>query len=124
MRQRFTLYKTKHYASIFSLMLGLLCTSFAFAQQVKGKVTGQNGEALVGVSVTIKGVNRGTQSDADGSYKLDVPNNSTLVFSFVGYTANEVAYTGQKEINVSLVLDDKLLSEIGIPLKEVKEAYS
>jgi TonB-linked SusC/RagA family outer membrane protein len=112
MRQRFTLYKTKLYASIFSLMLGLLCTSFAFAQQVKGKVTGQNGEALVGVSVTIKGVNRGTQSDADGSYKLDVPNNSTLVFSFVGYTANEVAYTGQKEINVSLVLDDKLLSEI------------
>jgi TonB-linked SusC/RagA family outer membrane protein len=112
MRQRFTLYKTKHYASIFSLMLGLLCTSFAFAQQVKGKVTGQNGEALVGVSVTIKGVNRGTQSDADGSYKLDVPNNSTLVFSFVGYTANEVAYTGQKEINVSLILDDKLLNEI------------
>lgn len=112
MRQRFTLYKTKLYASVFSLMLGLLCTSFAFAQQVKGKVTGQNGEALVGVSVTIKGVNRGTQSDADGSYKLDVPNNSTLVFSFVGYTANEVAYTGQKEINVSLVLDDKLLSEI------------
>lgn len=112
MRQRFTLYKTKLYASIFSLMLGLFCTSFAFAQQVKGKVTGQNGEALVGVSVTIKGVNRGTQSDADGSYKLDVPNNSTLVFSFVGYTPNEVAYTGQKEINVSLVLDDKLLSEI------------
>lgn len=112
MRQRFTLYKTKHYASIFSLMLGLFCTSFAFAQQVKGKVTGQNGEALVGVSVTIKGINRGTQSDADGSYKLDVPNNATLVFSFVGYTPNEVAYTGQKEINVSLALDDKLLSEI------------
>lgn len=112
MRQRFTLYKTKLYASIFSLILGLFCTSFAFAQQVKGKVTGQNGEALVGVSVTIKGVNKGTQSDADGSYKLDVPNNSTLVFSFVGYTPNEVVYTGQKEINVSLVLDDKLLSEI------------
>ncbi len=112
MRQRFTLYKTKRYASIFSLMLGLFCTSFAFAQQVKGKVTGQNGEALVGVSVTIKGINRGTQSDADGSYKLDVPNNATLVFSFVGYTPNEVAYTGQKEINVSLALDDKLLSEI------------
>lgn len=112
MRQRFTLYKTKRYASIFSLMLGLFCTSFAFAQQVKGKVTGQNGEALVGVSVTIKGINRGTQSDADGSYKLEVPNNSTLVFSFVGYTANEVVYTGQKEINVSLSLDDKLLSEI------------
>lgn len=112
MRQRFTLYKTKCYASIFSLMLGLFCTSFAFAQQVKGKVTGQNGEALVGVSVTIKGVNRGTQSDADGSYKLDVPNNSTLVFSFVGYTPSEVVYTGQKEINISLNLDDKLLSEI------------
>ncbi len=112
MKQRFTLYRAKRYASIFSLMLGLFCTSFAFAQQVKGKVTGQNGEALVGVSVTIKGLNRGTQSDAEGNYRLEVPNNSTLVYSFVGYTPNEVAYTGQKEINVSLSLDDKLLSEI------------
>ena len=112
MKQRFTLYRCKLKVGICVLSLVLFCTSFAFTQQVRGKVTGQNGEALVGVSVTIKGVNRGTQSDAEGNYKLDLPNNSTLVFSFVGYIPRGVTYTGQKEINVSLSLDDKLLSEI------------
>jgi TonB-dependent starch-binding outer membrane protein SusC len=112
MRQRFTLYRTKLMMGIglLSAVL-LLCTSFAFAQ-VKGKVTSQNGEALVGVSVSIKGTTRGTQTDADGSYKLDVPNNGIMVFSFVGYAPNEVTFTGQKEINVKLTLDDKLLNEI------------
>lgn len=112
MRQRFTLYRTKLRASIWLLSLALFCTSFAFAQQVKGKVTGQNGDALIGVSVSIKGTNRGTQTDVEGTYKLDAPNNAVLVFSFVGYAVNEVVFTGQKEINVSLTLDEKLLSEI------------
>ena len=111
MEQRFILYRSKLKASICLISLVLFCTSFAFAQ-VKGKVTSQNGEALVGVSVSIKGVNRGTQTDAEGSYKLDVPSNSILVFSFVGYVAKDVTYTGQKEINVSLIIDEKLLNEI------------
>jgi TonB-linked SusC/RagA family outer membrane protein len=112
MKQRFTLCRTKLKMSIGLLSAVLfLCTSFAFAQ-VKGKVTSQNGEALVGVSVSIKGTTRGTQTDADGNYKLDVPNNGIMVFSFVGYSPNEVTYTGQKEINVKLTLDDKLLNEI------------
>ncbi|WP_255039904.1 SusC/RagA family TonB-linked outer membrane protein [Lacihabitans soyangensis] len=89
----------------------LLCTSFAYSQ-IKGKVTDPNSDGLVGVSVAIKGTTKGTQTDVNGSYSIDAPNNSVLVFSFVGYETKEVNVTGQKDINVSLDLDDKLLSEV------------
>jgi TonB-dependent starch-binding outer membrane protein SusC len=111
MRQRFTLFRTKLQAYICFVSLVLFCSSFASAQ-VTGKVSTDSGEPLIGVSVSIKGINRGTQTDVEGNYKLDVPNNAVLVYSFVGYNATEVNYTGQKTINVTLKLDDKLLNEI------------
>jgi TonB-linked SusC/RagA family outer membrane protein len=88
-----------------------LCTSFAYSQ-TKGKVTDPTGDALVGVSVAIKGTTKGTQTDVGGNYSIEAANNTILVFSFVGYETKEVLVSGQKEINVSLPLDDKLLSEI------------
>jgi TonB-linked SusC/RagA family outer membrane protein len=91
--------------------LMLLCSSFAYSQ-IKGKVTDPNGDGLVGVSVAIKGTTKGTQTDINGSYSIEAANNSVLVFSFVGYESKEALVSGQKDINISLELDDKLLSEI------------
>ncbi|HLO44589.1 MAG TPA: TonB-dependent receptor [Leadbetterella sp.] len=91
--------------------LMLLCSSFAYSQ-IKGKVTDPNGDGLVGVSVAIKGTTKGTQTDINGSYSIEAANNSVLVFSFVGYESKEATVSGQKDINISLELDDKLLSEI------------
>jgi TonB-linked SusC/RagA family outer membrane protein len=88
-----------------------LCTSFAYSQ-IKGKVSDTNGDALIGVSVAIKGTTKGTQTDVSGNYSIDAANNAILVFSFVGYETKEAVVSGQKEINISLGLDDKLLSEI------------
>jgi TonB-dependent starch-binding outer membrane protein SusC len=91
--------------------LMLLCSSFTYSQ-IKGKVTDPNGDGLVGVSVAIKGTTKGTQTDINGSYSIEAANNSVLVFSFVGYESKEALVSGQKDINISLELDDKLLSEI------------
>ena len=88
-----------------------LCTSFAYSQ-IKGKVTDPNGDALVGVSVAIKGTTKGIQTDVSGNYSIEAANNTILVFSFVGYETKEAVVSGQKDINISLSLDDKLLSEI------------
>ncbi|MDP1815156.1 MAG: TonB-dependent receptor [Leadbetterella sp.] len=88
-----------------------LCTSFSYSQ-IKGKVTDTSGDALIGVSVAIKGTTKGTQTDVSGNYSIDAANNAILVFSFVGYETKEAVVSGQKEINISLGLDDKLLSEI------------
>ncbi|WP_018618074.1 SusC/RagA family TonB-linked outer membrane protein [Spirosoma luteum] len=78
-----------------------------------GRVTDEKNEGLPGVSVILKGTQRGTVTDVNGSYKLDVPDGgSTLVFSFVGYLTQEVRVSNQSTINVSLQADSKVLDEI------------
>ncbi len=99
-----------HVLSLITCMI-FLCTSFAYSQ-IKGKVTDPNGDVLVGVSVAIKGTTKGTQTDVSGSYSIEAANNTVLVFSFVGYETKEALVSAQKDINISLALDDKLLSEI------------
>ena len=78
-----------------------------------GRVTDEKNEGLPGVSVILKGTSRGTVTDVDGQYKLEVPNgSSTLVFSFVGYLSKEVQVGNQASINVNLQADSKVLDEI------------
>jgi TonB-linked SusC/RagA family outer membrane protein len=81
--------------------------------KVTGKVTGQNNEPLLGVSVTAKGTSVGTSTDAGGNYTLSVPAGSTtLVFSSVGYTSQEVAIGGRATVNVTLAPSRASLDEI------------
>ena len=78
-----------------------------------GRVAGENGEGLPGVSVVVKGTQRGTTTDSQGSFRLAVPDNSAvLVFSFVGYESQEVRVGNQTEINLALTPDNKSLNEV------------
>ena len=70
------------------------------------------GEPLPGVSVVVKGTSRGTTTDADGNYRINVDNNATLVFSFVGFEKQEVIVGNRNTVNVKLAAGDKTLSEI------------
>ncbi|WP_373515365.1 SusC/RagA family TonB-linked outer membrane protein [Persicitalea sp.] len=80
---------------------------------IQGTVTGENGETLPGVSVLIKGTQRGTVTDATGSFQLDAPSTSSvLVFSFVGYLTKEVTVGNQTTLNVVLSVDAKALDEV------------
>ncbi|WP_082684978.1 TonB-dependent receptor [Hymenobacter sedentarius] len=79
---------------------------------VTGRVVDEKGAGLPGVNVVIKGGSNGTQTDMDGKFTLSVPENSTLVFSFVGYTSQEVVVGTQTTINIALVPDAKALSEV------------
>lgn len=80
---------------------------------VRGKVTGEDGEGLPGVTVQVKGTSRGTSTDMDGSFTIAVPsNNATLIFSYIGYSNQEVAVNNQSTINVSLKPDAKALEEV------------
>ncbi|GAA4453600.1 TonB-dependent receptor [Nibrella saemangeumensis] len=84
-------------------------------RRITGKVTAdENGQGLPGVSVTLKGTSRGTSTDADGNYVLNVPNGSiaTLVFSFIGYASQEVTLGSQSTINVTLKASDQTLDEV------------
>ncbi|VAW23371.1 Outer membrane TonB-dependent transporter, utilization system for glycans and polysaccharides (PUL), SusC family, partial [hydrothermal vent metagenome] len=79
---------------------------FGLSQQqnnVKGKVTNQQGEPIPGVTVVVKGTTEGTVTNADGNYSLsNVPGDATLVFSFVGMQSQEVVVESQTNINVTM----------------------
>ncbi|GEO05417.1 SusC/RagA family TonB-linked outer membrane protein [Adhaeribacter aerolatus] len=80
---------------------------------VSGRITSNNGEALPGVTIVVKGTTIGTTSDAGGRYSLAVPDNKgILVFSFIGFTPKEVPINGQQSLNVTLTDDVKALDEV------------
>jgi iron complex outermembrane recepter protein len=68
-----------------------------------GIITDLNGEPLVGVSVVVKGTGKGTLSDVNGNFKLNVERDNILVFSFVGFKTQEVKVTDtMTELNIKL----------------------
>ncbi|WP_206073073.1 TonB-dependent receptor [Pontibacter flavimaris] len=82
---------------------------------VTGKVTDKEGVALPGVTVVLKGTNRGTPTDGEGNFAVTVPDgNGTLVFSYIGYQAQEVAINNRVSIDVTLGEDAKALEEVVI----------
>lgn len=80
---------------------------------IKGRVTDNNGEPLVGVAVRVKNSKVGAATQADGSYTLNAPDeNGVLVFSYLGYTPKEVPINGQSVINVKLEQTSSQLTEV------------
>ncbi len=80
---------------------------------VTGRVIDDTGEGLPGVNVTVKGTTTGVMTNIDGNYSIDVPNSSSiLVYSFIGYTPQEVTVGNQRVINVTLVEDVQMLEEV------------
>lgn len=80
---------------------------------VKGVVLDEKEEPLPGVNVLIKGTQRGTVTDVDGNFSINVSDaTSTLVFSYVGYLPQEVAITGSKPLKIALKADQKSLDEV------------
>ncbi|MFN6064398.1 MAG: carboxypeptidase-like regulatory domain-containing protein, partial [Bacteroidota bacterium] len=100
--------------SLFAVNILLLCSFSGFSQfRVKGKITDEKGESLVGVNVMVKNTSAGTLSGIDGGYSIEVADNqSILVFSYVGYGSKEIGVNGMSEINVVLSESAELLDEI------------
>ena len=68
---------------------------------VKGQVLDSNGEPIIGANVLEKGTTNGTITDMDGNFTLNVRSNATLVVSYIGYTAQEVAVNNQRSLKKS-----------------------
>lgn len=80
---------------------------------VKGTVTDNEGNPLTGVTVVLKGTTRGSTSDINGNYSIEVENEqSILVFSFVGHITQEVTVGDRIQINITLVEDVVALEEV------------
>lgn len=96
-------------------VVAMLLSPIASAAQikVKGCVTDATGEPLIGVTVLVKGTAKGTSTDIDGNYALsDVADNSTLIFTYVGYKQVDENVKGRTTIDVTMHEDSEILNEV------------
>ncbi|MBO6083198.1 MAG: TonB-dependent receptor [Bacteroidales bacterium] len=118
---------TYRIALILLMVTGMGCVS-AYAQQVRGTVTDEAGEPVIGAGVLVQGTTVGTTTDVDGTYILDrVPANAVLVVSSIGYETLSEAVNGRSVINFvlredALLLDDVVVVGYGVQKKSVVTA--
>ena len=113
----------------FILMLGLgvigsaallpnpITTPVAMAQaqtiSVKGQVVDQDGEPLMGATIKVKDSTNGTVTDLDGFFELNIPSQSVLVVSYVGFLPREIAVRGRADLgSIQLDSDNQLLEQV------------
>lgn len=93
----------------------LLAINVAFAQNItiKGRVTdGGDKTTIPSVSVLVKGTQTAAQTDATGAYSISAPANATLVFTYIGYTTQELAVASRTTINVELKSASQQLDQV------------
>ncbi|MEM9856057.1 MAG: TonB-dependent receptor [Bacteroidota bacterium] len=106
----------KKFLLFFFVLFVFIGTSNVHAQErtVTGKVTSvDDGAALPGVNVVLKGTSTGTVTDIDGNYTISIPSgNATLVFSFIGLTSEEVEIGSRSIVDLQMTSDVTQLSEV------------
>ena len=81
-------------------------------KKVEGTVTDVKGDPIIGVNVVEVGTNNGIITDIDGNYSLEVDDNATIQFSFIGYLSQSVAVQGKNVVNIKLQEDMQALDEV------------
>nr|GFD50253.1 hypothetical protein [Tanacetum cinerariifolium] len=88
-------------------------SSKAAQATISGRVVDEKGEGLPGVSIAVKGTSSGTTTDQNGNFQVTVADEKAmLVFSFVGYTSQEITVGTQTTLSVKLLQDAKQLDDV------------
>ncbi|WP_026631184.1 SusC/RagA family TonB-linked outer membrane protein [Dyadobacter alkalitolerans] len=97
-----------------AVLLVLPGNAQAADRQITGTVvSAEDKNPLPGVTIIVKGNNTiGTATDAEGKFKMTVPEEATLILSYIGYTSQEVAVGTQNDFNIEMASDQKQLSEV------------
>lgn len=87
---------------------------WGFAQNVnvKGVVYDETGVPAIGVNILKKGTTEGATTDMDGNFELSVKKGDVLLFSYIGYTTQQIVYNGQPYLEVRLSEDAEKLNEV------------
>ncbi|MFW5873042.1 MAG: SusC/RagA family TonB-linked outer membrane protein, partial [bacterium] len=113
MRLKCKMLKLKVFTLVLLLGLGISGQISAQQRSIEGTVTDNQGSPLPGVTVVVKGTTQGTATNADGEYSFtDIPEDATLVFSFVGMRTQEVEVGNQTTINVTMEEDAIGIEEV------------
>lgn len=94
-----------------TLFLSLSIAIFAQTKTVTGIVSDENGESIIGATVSVKGTTTGTMTDLDGKFSISVKNNDVLTISYVGYAEQSVSVSGKNDLKVVMKEDAHKLDE-------------
>ncbi|MCH4148557.1 MAG: SusC/RagA family TonB-linked outer membrane protein [Prevotella sp.] len=95
-------------------------TQQASDKQVSGRVLDENGDPVIGATVTVKGTQTATVTDVDGNFSFKVPSGSTLVISYLGYSPKEVAANGTN-LTIKMSQDSQTLNEVVVTALGIKK---
>lgn len=79
---------------------------------IRGTILDETGQPLPGATVTVTGSSAGTVSDIDGNFSLTVPDDATLVVSFIGYATQTIQVGNQTEFTIQMTPDETSLTEV------------
>lgn len=85
---------------------------FTKQKRVSGVITDTKGEPIIGANVAVKGTSNGTITDIDGKFDIEVPANTTLKISYIGYQPMEINIGNKSTIDIKLSEDTQALDEI------------
>lgn len=95
------------------LVAGFFMTMTSMAQiTVRGNVSDDAGESIIGASVMQKGTSNGAVTDLDGNFSIVVPENAILTISYIGYTTQEVDVKGKTQLTIKMKEDSQALNEV------------
>ena len=94
------------------MLMGQTAGTNQQAGKLKGKIKDVNGESIIGANITVKGTTIGTITDIDGNFTLDVPANSVLQVSYIGYITQEIKVTSLRDLAIVLKEDTETLEEV------------
>jgi TonB-linked SusC/RagA family outer membrane protein len=92
--------------------LAISALSHAQVRKIQGTIVDTKGEAIIGASVVVTGTSRGTATDLDGKFSLDVTPNESLTVSYIGYVKSEVEIAGKTNVVIVLKENEELLDEV------------
>ena len=113
--------KVKNFWTLCVLLMFGMASAFAQEKTITGTITDQDGIALPGASVVVKGTTRGTQSDFDGNYAISASVGEVLVFTYVGQRPLERTIGASEVINVRLEQDATALEEVVVTALGIKK---
>jgi hypothetical protein len=106
-----------HFLFGFSVLIGLTFVNPLYAQErpITGKVLDENKQPIPGASVLVKGTSKGKATNLKGEFSLSLAEDeTTLEVSFLGYDKKEVKLDNQSTLIISLMPDEKALSEVAV----------
>lgn len=112
--------KTK-FSGILTLFLAFIVQiTFAQTKTISGTVTDDNGAPLPGVNIVVQGSSTGTQTDFDGNYSISVNEGAILVFTYIGFTPQEVITGASNTVNVQMTAGEAL-QEVVVTAQGIKK---